>query len=99
MYEKSVKTATGKEYEVRFSGVVGSGFQRVLYIDFTGGTMMDIVPVFANPNETRVITRFDNGERSLTYAGFTNLAEAFIVPDVGNIRIRLDMPIEGDLPI
>ena len=53
--ELSVKTATGKEFEVRFAGSTVIGVTSVLYIEFIGKTMMDLIPVFSDPNETTVI--------------------------------------------
>jgi hypothetical protein len=41
--ELSCKTATGKEYEIRFMGSSVIGVTSILYIEFIGSTMMEIV--------------------------------------------------------
>lgn len=90
--ELSVKTATEKEFEVSHCVETTFGMSSLLYIEFIGYGMMDIVPVFADANETNHIQGFVEGELNKDFYGYTTLAEAFIVPDNGNLRIRLEHP-------
>lgn len=94
MYERSVKTKSGKEFEVSHAVATSIGLQGMLYIEFVGYEMMDIVPVFSNEDETKVISSFADGEKSREFIGYTKLSEAFFVPENGNLRIRLDYPLE-----
>lgn len=92
--EKSIKTATGKEYEIRFAGTTVIGVTSVLYIEFIGYSMMDIVPVFSNTNETDHIEGFIDGELSKQWNGYTNLIEVIVLAESGNIRIALTVPMD-----
>ena len=95
MFELSVKTATGKEFEVCYAVRSTIGMNRMLYIEFDGKSMMDIVPVFSDVNEISTIYGYVAGELTETYIGYTKLAEAFFVPEnETHLRIRLDMPVE-----
>ena len=95
MYEYSCKTATGKEFEVRFIGATVIGVTSVLYIEFIGETMMGIVPVFSNPSETNYIQGLESGEVQKEYRGYVNLIESVVLAETGNIRIALTVPIDG----
>lgn len=94
--ELSVKTSTGKQFEVAHAVATTMGIQRMLYIEFIGYGMMDIVPVFSNTEETETIYGYVGEELNKTFVGYTVLGEAFIVPENGNLRIRLDTPIEKE---
>ena len=93
--ELSVKTSTGKEYEVRFAGSTVIGVTSVLYIEFIGKTMMDLIPVFSDPNETTVIYGYVEDELQKTFEGYTNLIEAIVLAESQNIRIALTAPIDA----
>ena len=93
--EKSIKTATGKEYEIRFAGATVIGVTSVLYIEFIGYSMVDIVKVFSNVDETSHIDGFVTGELVKQWDGYTNLIEAIVLADSGNIRIALTAPIDA----
>lgn len=92
--EKSIKTATGKEYEIRFAGTTVIGVTSVLYIEFIGYSMMDIVPVFSDTVETDHIEGLIDGELSKQWNGYTNLIEVIVLAESGNIRIALTVPID-----
>ena len=92
--EKSVKTSTGKEYETRFAGTTVIGVTSVLYIEFIGYSMMDIVPVFSDTDETDHIEGLIDGELSKQWNGYTNLIEVIVLAESGNIRIALTVPID-----
>ena len=94
-YPLSCKTATGKEFEVRFMGATVIGVTSVLYIEVVGKTMMDLVPVFFDPNETAVIQGFVDGELQKTFEGYTNLIEAIVLAESQNVRVALTVPIEA----
>lgn len=92
--ELSIKTATGKEYEVRFAGATTIGVTQVLYIELVGIPMIEVVTVFSDTNETNYIQGLVEGEVSKEYRGYTNLIEAIVLADTQNIRIALTVPIE-----
>lgn len=92
--EKSIKTATGKEFEIRFAGTTVIGVTSVLYIEFIGYSMMDIVPVFSDTDETDHIEGLIDGELSKQWNGYTNLIEVIVLAESGNIRIALTVPID-----
>jgi len=94
MYEKSCKTASGKEYEVRFMGSTVVGVTSVLYIEIIGHTLVELVPVFADPDETETIEGLIDGEVSKTFTGYTNLIEAIVLAESQNIRIALTVPMD-----
>lgn len=93
--EKSIKTATGKEYEIRFAGATVIGVTSVLYIEFIGYSMVDIVKVLSDVDETSHIEGFVAGELVKEWNGYTNLIEAIVLADSGNIRIALTAPIDA----
>lgn len=92
--ELSIKTATGKEYEVRFAGATTIGVTQVLYIELVGVSMIDVVTVFSDTNETYYIQGLVEGEVNKEYRGYINLIEAIVIADSKNIRIALTVPIE-----
>ena len=92
--ELSCKTATGKEYEIRFMGSSVIGVTSILYIEFIGSSMMEIVPVFSDPNETASIYGYVDDELQKTFEGYTNLIEAIVLAESQNIRIALTVPID-----
>lgn len=94
--ELSVETNTGKVFEVAHAVATSMGMQMMLYIEFIGYGMMDIVPVFSDTNETSTIYGYVGEELNKTFIGYTILGEAFIVPENGNLRIRLDKPMETE---
>ena len=93
--ELSCKTATEKEFEIRFMGATVIGVTSVLYIEFIGYSMMDIVPVFSNIEETNHIQGLVKGKVEKEYKGYTNLIEAIVLADTGNVRIALTVPIDA----
>ena len=93
-YELSCKTATGKEFEVRFMGATVIGVTSVLYIEFIGYSMMDIVPIFTDEAETNYIQGLVDGEISREYRGYIKLIEAIVLADSDNIRIALTVPMD-----
>lgn len=92
--EFSVKTATGKEFEVRFAASTTAGITQLLYIEFIGSSMMDIVSVFSNPDETNYIEGFAEGELNKQWKNYTNLIEAIVLAESGNVRIALAAPVD-----
>jgi hypothetical protein len=92
--ELSCKTATGKEYEIRFMGSSVIGVTSILYIEFIGSSMMEIVPVFSNASETSLIQGLVEEEVQKEYRGYTNLIEAIVLAESQNIRIALTVPID-----
>ncbi len=94
MDELSVRTATGKEFPIRFMGATVIGVTSVLYIEFVGKSMMEIIPVFSNTDETNFIQGLIGGEVSKEYRGHTDLIEAIVLAESGNLRIALTVPID-----
>jgi hypothetical protein len=92
--ELSCKTATGKEYEIRFMGSSVIGVTSILYIEFIGSSMMEFVPVFSNASETSLIQGLVEEEVQKEYRGYTNLIEAIVLAESQNIRIALTVPID-----
>lgn len=92
--EYSVKTATGKEFSIRFMGATVIGITSVLYIEFIDSSMMDIVPVFSDPKETAIIQGLIDGEVEREFKGYTTLIEAIILAETQNLRIALTVPID-----
>lgn len=92
--ELSIKTATGKEYEVRFAGATTIGVAQVLYIELVGLSMIDVVTVFSDPSETNYIQGLIEGEVKKEYRGYVNLIEAIVLADSKNIRIALTVPMD-----
>ena len=91
----SIETATGKEYEIKFMGATVIGVTSVLYIEIIGKTMMELIPVFSNPEETAVIKGFVEGELQKTFEGYTNLIEAIVLAESQNVRLALTVPIDA----
>lgn len=87
--EYSVKTFTGKEFEIRFMGATVVGVTSVLYIEFIGYGMMDLVPIFADKHETQMIYGLEKGEVKKEYKDYVNLIETIVLAESGNIRIAL----------
>ena len=92
--EMSCITATGKEFEIRFMGATVIGVTSILYIEIIGKSMMDIVPVFADSNETSHLQGLVEGEVQKEFRGYTNLIEAIMLAESGNIRIALAVPMD-----
>lgn len=92
--ELSVITATGKEFEVRFAAATTAGVMQLLYIEFVGYSMMEIVSVFSDADETCNIDGLVAGEVSKKFVGYTNLIEAIVLAESGNIRIALTVPMD-----
>ena len=92
--EFSCKTMTGKEFEIRFMGATVIGTTSVLYIEFVGYNMMDIVPVFSNIEETMRIYGLVEGNVEKEYRNYINLIEAIAIAGSDNIRIALTVPME-----
>ena len=90
-----VRTATGKEFNIRFMGATVIGVTSVLYIEFIGYSMMDIVPVFSNPNETTSMQGLIDGTVEREFKGYTNLIEAIVLAESQNLRIALTVPIDA----
>ena len=94
MYELSVKIATGKEFEIRFMGATTIGITSVLYIEIIGKTMMEVVPVFSNSIETIYLRGLVEGKVEKEFRNYTNLIEAIVLADNGNIRIALTADVD-----
>ena len=93
--EYSVKTATGKEFKIRFMGATVIGITSVLYIEFIGYSMMDLVPVFSDPKETSFLQGIIDGIVEREFKGYTTLIEAIVLAETQNIRIALTVPIDA----
>ena len=91
----SVKTATGKEFPIRYMGDTVIGITSVLYIELIGETLMSAIPIFSNKEETYYLQGLVEGEVEKEYRGYTNLIEAIILSDTGNLRITLTAPIDA----
>lgn len=89
-----VRTKTGKEFHIRFMGATVIGVTSVLYIEFVGYSMMEIVPVFSDQNETSFLQGVIDGEVEREFKGYTNLIEAIILAETQNLRIALTVPID-----
>lgn len=83
-----IKTPTGNTYEVNICATIRQTYNSVLYIEFVGGTIPDIVNRFSDTAETSVIYEYVDDEPKKTLIGYTNLTEVSIVD--GNVRIRLE---------
>ena len=92
--ELSCKTATGKEFEIRFMGATVIGVTSVLYIEFVKASMTEIVSIFSNQRETKLIQGLAEGEVQKEYRGYTNLIEAIILAESNNLRIALTVPVD-----
>lgn len=89
-----VRTKTGKEFHIRFMGATVIGVTSVLYIEFVGYSMMEIVPVFSDQNETSFLQGVIDGKVEREFKGYTNLIEAIILAETQNLRIALTVPID-----
>ena len=89
-----VRTKTGKEFNIRFMGATVIGVTSVLYIEFVGYSMMEIVPVFSDQNETSFLQGVIDGEVEREFKGYTTLIEAIILAETQNLRIALTVPID-----
>ena len=94
-FELSCKTATEKEYEVRFMGATTIGVTSVLYIEIIGHSIAELVPVFVNPQETSYLRGLVAGEVQKEFHNYINLIEAICLAETGNVRIALTAPIDG----
>ena len=92
--EQEIRTATGKTYGIVFCGATVIGVTSVLYIEFAGYNMMQIVPVFSNKEETSYMEGLVLGKVEKKYKGYTNLIEAILVAETGNLRIALTVPMD-----
>ncbi len=92
--ELSIKTATGKEFQVRFAGATSAGVTQVLYLEIIGLKLIELVPIFADPEETKHIQGLIDGEVSKEFKGYTNLIEAIVLAESGNVRIALAAPVD-----
>lgn len=93
-YEKMVKTATGKEFEVRFMGSTSFGVTSVLYIELINVSISEAVIVFSDVNETYHLEGYVSGVKAKDYNGYTNLIEAIVLAETQNVRIALTAPID-----
>ena len=91
----AVKTAAGKLVQIRFMGATSIGVTSVLYVEIIGRSMMEIVPVFTDKNETFVLEGIVDGEPVKQFKGYTNLIDAIVLADSGNIRIALTTAIDA----
>lgn len=92
--EREIRTATGKTYGIRFCSSTVIGITSVLYIEFIGYNMMQIIPVFSNANETSYLEGLELGKVEKQYRGYTNLIEAIVLAESGNLRIALTVPMD-----
>ena len=99
MMEFSVKTSTGKEFEIQFMGSMIIGVTNVLYIEFIGYKMMDIIPIFSDQQETKYLQGYEKGTLSKEYYGYVNLIESIVIADTGNVRIALTQPMQNAIGI
>lgn len=95
MDEMYVKTMTGKKYRIRFMGATVIGTTAVLYIEFIGYTMMSIVPVFSDNRETSFLEGYVGNEPVKQFRGYTQLIEAIVLADSGNLRVALTAPMDA----
>ena len=96
--ELSVKTKTGKEYEVDHCVETMYGITPKLYIEFISTDMGDIFSTFSNKEETEILYGLVNEKVSKEYNGYTKLMEVFIVPNTDNhIRIRMEQEEKVDI--
>jgi len=93
-YARSLKTATGKEYEISYMASTILGITNLLYIEIIGETIMDLVQVFADNNETNHLYKMIDGQIDKEYLGYTELKGAVVLPDNEGIRITLSIPVE-----
>ena len=95
MDEMYVKTMTGKKYKIRFMGATVIGTTAVLYIELIGYTMMDVVSVFSDSHETSFLEAYVDDEPAKQFRGYTQMIEAIVLADSGNLRIALTAPMDS----
>ena len=89
MYETSIKTKNGTEYQVRSCVSTTVGITSILYIEFIGYSLLDIVTAFSNAEETSYISGYVEGELKKEYRNYTNLIEAYVIAESKNVHIGL----------
>ena len=87
---QSIKTATGKEFAVRFYGVAQNGPDGSLYAEIEDSDFRTVVDVFGDEDETKTIFGCANGETEHIYHGYTHLMQITVLTPENNIEIRLD---------
>lgn len=95
MEEMYVKTVTGKKFNIRFMGSTMIGTTSVLYIELIGSSLMDVVTAFSNSRETSFLEGYVNDEPAKQFKGYTQLIEAIVLADSGNIRVALTAPMDS----
>ena len=85
---RTIKTATGKEYEISFCGVLQLFVTKGLFIEFIGGNIVDMVNIFSDKSENNILHSYLDGEPHKTFVGFTNLTEAGMSGQ--NVYVRLE---------
>lgn len=85
---KTLKTATGKAFDILWDGVATIDF--TLRIAIVNAPMQEIFEVFSNSTETETLTRIDDGIESV-YQGFTKFRGVDLAPD-GEIIVSLMEP-------
>ena len=82
---ESIKTATGKAFNVNHCGSVNS----TLYITFIDSSFIELSSVFSNEDETKHIEHFDDyGKFIESYDDFTQLLN-LLYRDNNHIRVTL----------
>ena len=89
-----IKTATGKEFPVRFFGSIQNGPQSSLYLEIMNSDIATVVNVFNNNDETSCIIGHMSDDAISTYYGYTQLASVNVVMPDRNIKVRLDTDVE-----
>ena len=83
-----ILTATGKKYNVVHCGSISA----ILYIDFIGYSLPDIVAEFSKEEETVKIDYYFNGDRfSQSFEGFTVITDVSALDD--EVRLALKNPV------
>ena len=85
---RTIKTASGHTYEIRFCGVLQQYANKALYIEFIGETLPDLAAAFSDPDTCSVIYSYVDGEPHKTFIGFTSLVEAGKTGE--NIYLKLE---------
>lgn len=89
-----IRTKAGKEFNIRFMGATVIGITSVLYVEFVGYSMMEIVSVFSDPNETAFLQGVVDGKVEREFKGYTTLIEAIVLAETQNLRIALTVPVD-----
>ena len=91
MTDHYIKTNTGKELDV-FGCYASPIFSyRNLIIEFPNNSMAEIVQIVVNPEETRHIEEYKDGDKINDYDGYTNLME--IKNDLNNnVQVNMMRP-------